>query len=346
MLSAMPSSLFPSQPRLRGLLWTLIPLALSVGATFFAPIVPSQEPEYDPTLGLPKKPYPEGFTAEKAALGKMLFFDKRLSADESTSCETCHQHKYGWSNGERFSKRVDGKVNKRNSPSLYGTWRQPYFYWDGRAATLEKNIDAAWRGHMSADPMVIADRLGSIEGYQEAFQEAFDELPTSKNIVTALAHFICTLDAGGTVFDRYTKKGEKDAWTAEARNGYAQFLTAGCITCHQPPLFSNYTFYNAGVGMDAEEPDIGRGKYDKTKIGAFKVPSLRGVAKSGPYFHDGSVETLRDAVKLMAQGGLPNKHKSPLLMDKKLNEEQISLIVAFLETLTPTEPFEPPTLPE
>lgn len=305
----------------------------------------------DPSLGLPKGDLPAGFTAAKAELGKQLFFDPRLSASGTMACASCHEPERGWTDGRAVSPKDDGKANTRNSPSLLGVWRQPHFYWDGRAKTLEANVEAAWKAQMSGKPDEVAAALAKVEGYAPAFQAAFGEGPSAAHLIEALAHFLRTLDAGGSRFDRFVA-GDGGALSEEEKAGHALFAgKAMCVACHVPPLFTDHGFHNAGVGMAVEAPDPGRQKVDAAAVlGAFKTPSLRSVSRTAPYFHDGSVATLEDAVRVMGTGGVENVHRDPLLAPvaaAKLSEAELAQLVAFLRALDGAEAgFVRPALPK
>ncbi len=278
-------------------------------------------------------------TAEKVHLGKMLFFDKRLSSNGTMACQTCHLHEHAWTDGQQFSTKVNGDKNTRNSPSLYNVGYQPYFYWDGRAATLEANVEAAWKGHMGGDPDGMAKALAAIPAYAAEFQRAFHEAPSGSNMVKALASFVRSLQSGGSTYDR-------KALSVEAKRGEGVF-TERCASCHVPPAFTDHLFHNIGVG-DGKDP--GRGKQDPTKVGAFKTPGLRGAAQSAPYFHDGSVATLKEAITIMAKGGIDNPNLDPILTAMRtkppVTEQEIADLVAFVESLRSTETFVAPVLPQ
>lgn len=279
---------------------------------------------------------PEDYTEAKAGLGKTLFFDTRLSSNDSMSCETCHLHEKGWTDGIRFSTKVDGKQNTRNSPTLYNTGYHTRLYWDGRAPSLEANIGAAWKGHMGGSDEVVA-KVNAIAGYKSEFQAAFGQDATAENIPQALAHFVRTLRAGDSAYDHKTMN---DA----AKKGEALFIgKANCMTCHTLPLFTDTLFHNTGAG---EQPDPGRGKLDASMPGAFKTPTLRNVAKTAPYFHDGSVAGLEEAVRFMVGGGKETPQRDPLLKKVDLTDEEVGQLVAFLEALSSNEKFVKPTLPE
>jgi len=306
----------------------------------------------DPMLGLPKAELPAGFTVAKAELGKLLFFDPRLSASGTTACASCHEPERAWTDARAVAPKDDGKANTRNSPSLLGVWRQPHFYWDGRAKTLEANVEAAWKAQMAGKPEEVAAALAKVDGYATAFQAAFGEGPSAAHLIEALGHFLRTLDAGGTRYDRFVA-GEKSALSADEQAGLALFTgKAMCVACHTPPLFSDHLFHNAGIGMAVATPDPGRQKVDeKAVLGAMKTPSLRSVSRTAPYFHDGSAATLEDAVRVMATGGVENAHRDPLLAPiaaAKLSEGEIAQLVAFLRALdgAGAEGFVRPALPQ
>jgi cytochrome c peroxidase len=301
--------------------------------------------------GLPEMSVPAAnpLTPEKIALGEQLFFDKRLSKDGTASCETCHVHAKGWTDGEKFSKKVGGALNTRNTPSVYNAGYLTSWYWDGRAPTLEKQIEAAWKSQMGADPAAIAKAIGAIAGYQTGFEAAFGaKEPTPDAIVQALACFVRTLRSGDSAWDRY-EAGEKDAVPPDAVAGFAVFRDkAHCTNCHVPPLYTDTLFHNTGIGMDKEKPDLGRGAItkDEKDNGKFKTPGLRSVTKTAPYFHDGSETTLEGAVRRMAAGGVKNANLDERLAPVALSDKEVAEILAFLKALESTEGFERPKLPE
>lgn len=282
-------------------------------------------------------------TAEKAALGKLLFFDPRLSSDGSMSCSTCHLPHQGWTDWKQFSTKVDGTVNTRNSPTMYNVgYQSTHFYWDGRAPSMEANVMAAWKGHMGGDPEAMSAALAKIPEYAERFAGAYEgEKPINgDNIVKALTSFVRTIRSGNSAYDR----GEM----SEAAKRGEESFTARCAVCHIPPLFTDLTFHNIGVG---EKPDVGRGKFDEDLPGAFKTPHLRDVTKTGPYFHDGSVVALRDAVRIMATGGVDNPNLDPVLKAMasthgEPDEAEIDDLLAFLTALESKIEFEMPVLPK
>jgi cytochrome c peroxidase len=300
-------------------------------------------------------------TTGRIRLGEQLFFDTRLSADRDMSCESCHVPERGWTDGKELSAKFDETLNTRHSPTLYGAGVYPKLYWDGRAPGLEAQILAAWKGQMGADPAAIATDLAGVPAYRAQFEKEFGGEPTGERIVQALAGFVRTLHAGDTPWDRHPQDAAGLA-ASEVGRGFTVFTeVAQCSLCHAPPFFSDLDFHNVGIGSGAATPDGGRGGHlaataEKAGqpvpeeaaafMGAFKTPSLRGVALTAPYFHDGKTATLEEAVDLMLAGGVPNATLDPKLKPVKLTEVQRLELLAFLRALTPEErPYTRPLLP-
>jgi cytochrome c peroxidase len=298
--------------------------------------------------GLPALPVPDDnpMTPEKIELGKLLYFDKRLSKDKTIACVTCHDPTKGWAEHTPTSTGIDGQVGGRNSPTVVNAAYATSQFWDGRMETLEQQAlgpieNPIEMGHKLPD---LVKELNEIAGYKERFQKVFQTDVTADGIAKAIAAFERTVLSGNSPYD---KKALNDI----QKRGMELFESAGCDTCHAPPLFSNYRFYNAGVGMDKEKPDEGRKDFTKKDgdLGKFRVVALRDVAKTAPYFHDGSVATLEDAVALMAKGGLANPNLSGMLKgvaEAKLSADDQKAIVEFLKALSGETPMvEPPKLP-
>ncbi|MFK7741699.1 MAG: cytochrome-c peroxidase [Planctomycetota bacterium] len=290
-------------------------------------------------------------TAEKAALGKKLFFDPRLSASGEMGCVNCHYPDKAFTDGLQHSKKDSGKMNSRNSPTMYNVGYYPHLYWDGRKVGLESNVLAAWTGQLGGKPAEVAEKLNGVAAYKEEFQAAFGKDASEETIVHALCSFLRTLRTGNSAYDKFVA-GDKDALTKEQQDGHALFLgKAGCVVCHTPPLFSNApmnSYHNVGIGMGTDSEDLGRAKATKKSSdnGKFKTPTLREVARTAPYFHDGSVATLKEAVTIMAGGGIANSNKDPLLMDRALSDAEIDQLVAFLGALNGDVAWTDPVLPK
>jgi cytochrome c peroxidase len=319
------------------------PLTIPKAGTLPANLPPPPEPPENPT------------TEAKVELGRQLFFDARLSGDGSRSCYSCHQNENGNGGADPVAIGAGNKKLSRHSPVIWNVAHYPAFYWDGRSPTLEEQAKAAWAGgNMGVGKDKLeqkAAEIGKIPAYKKQFEAVFGrEGATPDAVVKALSAYERTLRCADTAYDKYAK-GDAAALNEAQQRGLALFLGKGqCALCHAPPFFSSAmggaqaTYFNVGVGTDKPEPDVGRAGTTKNDAdwAAFKVPSLRNVAKSAPYFHDGSVATLDEAVRLMAKGGVPNKNLSPLLKDRGLSDDEVRSIVAFLGALDCEKKLEPP----
>lgn len=305
-------------------------------------------------LGLPELKIPEDnpMTAEKVELGKLLYFDKRLSADGTISCATCHDPKMGWAEHKKTSTGIKEQVGPRNSPSVINSAYATSQFWDGREPTLEAQAVGPIQNEieMGHSMLTLVKEVNAIPEYKERFQKVFGTEVTEDGIAKAIAAFERTVLSGNSAYDKYMA-GDKSALNEAQLRGMEVFNQAECATCHTPPLFSNYRFYNAGVGTDLAEPDIGRQSVTENErdFGKFRVPHLRDITDTAPYFHDGSAETLEDAVRLMITGGVDNKNLSALfrgMQDREWTDEQIADLVAFLGALSGDYPVvEEPELP-
>ncbi|NLS97042.1 MAG: c-type cytochrome [Planctomycetaceae bacterium] len=300
-------------------------------------------------LGLPPLPIPEDnpLTVEKIALGRALYFDTRLSKDNTISCATCHDPKMAWAENKPTSDGIGGAVGAVNSPTVINAAYATSQFWDGRAASLEEQALGPIENpiEMGHTLPVCCTELSGVEDYQKAFEKVFGTPEvTSDRIAKAIASFERTILSGNSPYDKF-KAGDESALNDAQKRGMDLFDSSGCADCHTPPLFSNYRFMNAGIGMNKEKPDEGRKAVTKkdSDLGKFRVPPLREVANTGPYFHDGSVESLEEAVKIMAQGGIPNDNLSGMMKavgENKLTDENIKDLVEFLKALSGDYPKE------
>lgn len=307
----------------------------------------------DVPLGLPPVPVPDDnpMTAAKIALGKKLYFDKRLSGDGTISCATCHDPQMAWTEHRATSEGIDGQVGDKNSPTVINSAYAPEQFWDGRAASLEEQAVGPVENpiEMGHDMHAVVTELSKVAEYEEAFQEVFGTSVTQDGIAKAIAAYERTVLSGNSPYDQY-QDGDEDALTEAQQRGMKLFQDVGCATCHSPPVFSNYGYYNAGIGMDKDPPPAGRKNVtgEDGDLGKFRVPMLREVANTHPYYHDGSVETLEEAVSIMADGGKDNDNLSAIfrgLASQEISEKDQQDIVEFLKTLSgdypiPSDPFE------
>jgi cytochrome c peroxidase len=322
-------------------------------------IAPAKEAESP----LGPMPVPEGnpITEAKIALGHQLFFDPRLSVDGSRSCYSCHQNQDGNGGGTPTAIGAAGRQLTRHSPVIWNVGYMPKFYWDGRSGSLEAQAKGAWGGGnmgVGADNLdAKAAEMGQIPGYAEQFSAVFpDRGATGETVAEAIASYERTLVCDDTRYDRYLA-GVEGALAEEEMEGLRVFSSKGaCVTCHTPPFFSvqfgtpDGVYYNVGIGIEGKaEEDVDVGRMAVTGApedwAAFKVPSLRNVAESSPYFHDGSVASLEEAVRYMAGPGVANRNLTPLLMDRSLTDQEVAAVVAFLGSLTCPDDLVAPELP-
>lgn len=315
-------------------------------------VTPPSMPGYEAMKAPPENP----MTQAKIDLGKMLYYDKRLSGDGSRACYTCHLKEHGLTDGKPTAIGAYEAKLTRSSPTLWNIGYHTAFYWDGRSPSLEKQAMAAWTGgnmgatgkdgKPSADD--IAAKLNQIPGYRDAFQKAFGGPATPENIVQAIATFERTIVTSVSAWGRF-RSGEEAAFPESARRGWIVFSEkAKCVNCHDGRLLTDQQYHNVGIGMDAEKPDPGRFTVtkDEKDTGAFKTPTLIDISKSAPYFHNGSVATLEEAVDLMVNGGKKNKYLDTTnLKPAKLTKEEKDDLLAFLRALDADYTITEPTLP-
>ena len=269
-------------------------------------------------------------TPEKAELGWKLFFDPRLSKDGTQACESCHHIEKAYTSGAALDAKVGGAMNKRNAPQMLNLGYHASWYWDGRAASLEAVSSAAWKGQLGADPATSAQALNQVPVYKALFVRAFGEPASPANVPMALASFLRALQSGNSPWDR-AQAGDRKALSREAQDGFKLFTAKGCVGCHVPPLFSDFDFHDVGIGTDPGRKDATKADSD---AGKFKTPSLRNVALTGPYFHDGHAATLEAAIALMAKGGGKVPSADPKLKAQKVSAREQKALKAFLESLT------------
>jgi len=261
----------------------------------------------------------------KAALGKALFFDTRLSIDNSVSCATCHNLNDGGDDNLKVSFGYHGRTGTRNSPTVYNSVFNFRQFWDGRAADLQEQAAGPVE-----NPVEMANHFTTLipklnkTPYKQQFEAIYKDGITKANITNAIAEYEKTLITPNAPFDRYLR-GDKEAISNAAKEGYTLFKTKGCILCHQGMNIGGNMYNKFGIYTDTNSSDLGR--YDVTHKERdkyfFKVPSLRNIARTAPYFHDGSEPSLRGAVLTMAEYQL----------GRKITDEEVNKILAFLKSL-------------
>jgi len=293
-------------------------------------------------------------TAAKVILGKQLFFDPRLSKDDTLSCNFCHDVAGNGTDSRSTSVGVDGQLGGRSAPSVWNAAFLSSQFWDGRAPSLEEQAKGPILNPIEmgmTHEAAAVDRIASIPGYKEQFVAIFggEQPVTYDNIAKAISAYERTLITPNSLFDQYLR-GDKTALNKKALAGMKEFEDLGCIRCHNGPAFAgpvlekgevfyqyfpaNRSEYDKLLGLQEDDGHRNKG-VDKTPS-LWRVPSLRNIALTAPYFHNGSVETLNKAIRVMARVQL-NRH---------ITDEQADNLEAFLETLTGEFTVQlPPKLP-
>ena len=300
-----------------------------------------------PVLAPPDNPQADA----KIRLGQQLYFEPRLSADSTISCATCHAPQTGWANHHATDTGIKGQVGGRNSGTILDAAYMRYQFWDGRAGSLEEQALGPIHNPIEMGETLehVVQKLNAIPGYQAEFQNVFGTDVTSDGIAKAIASFERTVISGPSPYDRYVM-GDRKAMGKAAVRGMNLFNgKAHCTVCHGGPMFSDQGFHNLGVGMDRPNPDVGRSKVtnDPKDRGRFKTPTLRNIALTAPYLHDGSEQTLEAVVSFYDKGGVPNRNLDPAVLPLNLTKRERSDLVEFLKALTGTMPaIAPPALPQ
>ena len=298
----------------------------------------------EPPLGLDafmRVPDENPLTAEKVALGRRLFSDPILSADRSVSCATCHDPERAFTDDRPKAVGVYGRTGPRRVPKLVNRGYGRSFFWDGRIPTLEEQVLQPVVNSLEMDlPIAEAvDRLKADGKYREFFVAAFGQPPDKDALANALASYVRTILSGGSRYDRYVA-GESEALNERERLGLEIFRTKGnCVTCHLGPNLTDERFHNTGIGyVDGRFVDDGRFTVtgDPRDHGAFKTPTLRDVALTAPYMHDGSLSTIERVIEDYDRGGTPNPQLDPEIRKLNLAEPEKEALAAFLRTLTGT----------
>ena len=306
-----------------------------------------------PGFGLPGLPV-SGFapdTPAQVSLGKKLFFDKRLSPSGTVSCAKCHLPDQGFTQTDRArATGLSGKLLRRNAPTLLNVAFMEEFFHDGRSPTLEAQALAPFtdREEFGAPSIAwVSARVSSLADYHGLFLSAFGRGPDEESLGGALAAYQRTLIAADSPFDRWFYGKDDDAMPEDAKRGFALFRgKAECAACHRigekQALFHDFRFHDTGIswrnaqGKEDDARDTGREEatgrvWDRFKI---KTPTLRNIALTAPYMHDGSIATLEEAVRFYADGGVDHATLSPLIGPIDLSDAEVSDLVAFLENLT------------
>jgi len=305
---------------------------LAALAMLLSPLVTrAQLPPLAPPGGVP-------VTAERVELGRKLFFDPRLSADNSTSCATCHQPARGFSDGRPVAVGIGGRVGNRRTPTVLMAAYSPLQFWDGRVIgteiqSLQPLVNPLEMGNRSQQQVV--NRVASIGGYRALFAAAYGQRPTRENFAHAIASFETTLLSFDAPIDRRLA-GYRYALSSEAEHGYQVALRSRCFECHTPPLFTDLRFHNTGAAVATGTLDAGRGGFlggqaTAADVRAFKTPTLREVARRPPYTHAGRVPNLASVVALYSAGWSRDPNRDPRTGPLNLSPADQAALVTFLK---------------
>jgi cytochrome c peroxidase len=309
-----------------------------------------------PTAGGPEKrkiDFPAGWpapvynfkknppTQEGFELGRALFYDPVLSRDSSISCSSCHLSFTGFAHTDHdLSHGIEGRIGKRNAPVLINLAWNPVFHWDGGVLHLEQQAinPIIHPDEMGNSLKEVLRRLNRSGKYRKKFFAAFaDSIIRTETLLKGLAQFTSSLISSGSRFDLFMAGDTNAHFTEQEKNGLALFRKQ-CASCHPEPLFTNYAFENNGLPPDSPEPDSGR--YLITRkikdVFRFKVPSLRNIAVTFPYMHDGRFRTLRQVVDHYADRKAQNNGKNKASDEYQFKDKEKKDIIAFLLTLTDT----------
>lgn len=294
---------------------------------------------------------PEGFSKpllrkdnplsfSKIALGKKLFFDPILSLDSSISCGSCHRPQFAYSDPNPISPGVNGKVALRNAPSLSNLAWHPYFFAEGGSPNLESQVLGPVEdpNEMAFSIIKAVDRLKNNFNYTQLFQEVFNDSPSVYNTTRAIAAFERSLVSSDSKFDQYVLRGDKSAFTPVEKRGYELFISDSlkCNSCHSGFMLTNFSFQNNGIYEVYQDPGRTRLTLNEKDRGKFKVPSLRNIALTGPYMHDGSFDNLDEIIEHYASGGKKHPNQSKKIQGFKISKEDKKALIQFLYCLTDT----------
>ncbi len=338
MVSRRPLPLRPiAIPSFLLLAW-LLPAVLAQGPA---------DPPPRPPLGLPPVQWPEDnpYSAAKVELGRLLYFDKRVSSNGSLACASCHAPEKAFTDGAAVSTGIGGQKGGRSAPTIINRGYSTEQFWDGRAPSLEEQakgpmanpIEMTAEKSADAAHAAVVKRLKAVPGYVRLFEKVFGTKDFNvDHVAKAIATFERTVYSGNAPYDRYIA-GDKRAMTAPQIRGMDIFFNkVACDSCHLGFNFTDGSYENIGIGMEKENPDLGRfavsGKEEDK--GAFKTPTLRDIEHTGPYMHDGSLKTLEEVVEHYNKGGIKNAHLNGRIKPLNLSDREKSDLVAFLKALS------------
>jgi cytochrome c peroxidase len=315
--------------------------SIVVAILLSAPLVSACQPEELVTIPdtFPKMPVPDNnqLTRERVDLGKRLFYEPMLSRTGEIACSSCHKQEHAFADPRQFSEGVEGRLGDRNAPPLFNLAWNTSFFWDGNAPTLEHQVIGPIVNPLEMDMKMtdVVDRVAMDGSYVRQFEAAYGRKPDPEGVTKAIASFMRTMVSGDSRHDRFVR-GDRTALNEGEQRGRELFFSerAECFHCHVGFNLTNNGFHNNGTRLD--DLDLGREKITEraSDHGKFKVPSLRNVAVTAPYMHDGSLATLEDVVEHYSKGGQGHPNTDPTIHALDLTDGEKADLAAFLGTLT------------
>ncbi len=277
-------------------------------------------------------------TQYRIDLGRRLFVDPILSRDSTISCSSCHKDNLHFTDGLPTSLGIDGLFGTRNAPSLLNVAYQPSLLWDGGVPNLEQQVLAPIEAHneMDFDINKVVERLNRNASYVAEFEKAYNQGPSVFALTRAIANYERTLFSGKSKFDDYQYANNSAAFSASELNGYTLFFgeKGECFHCHGEYNFTDNSFKNNGLYLNYVDSGRARITTLSKDVGKFKVPSLRNIAYTAPYMHDGSLSTLEEVVEHYNSGGQPHVNRSGLIKPLNLTPQEKIDLVNFLKALS------------
>ena len=274
-----------------------------------------------------------------AEFGKQLFFDVRLSVDNSVSCASCHLPERAFTDGRIKAKGILGRTTMRNAPTLLNIGYQPHFMFDGAVPTLEMQalVPLKDTNEMGNDIQQLVDKLRAIPEYQALAVELYGRDFDAFVLTRALGNFQSSLISQNSPFDQWYFNNDATYFTSSAQRGYRIFSERlYCTSCHTPPAFTTYEILNNGVDTLNKDEGLFRITGNPQDIGKFKVPTLRNITLTAPYMHDGSIENLYDVIQYYSKGGHHHQNQDIRINPFELNAEDVEDLMRFFEALTDT----------
>ncbi len=299
----------------------------------------------------PNIPEDNPLTTAKIALGKKLFYEKALSVDSTISCGTCHKQEFAFSDNVAVTAGVEGRLGFRNAPTLTNIAWSPEMLMDGGNPTLETQVYVPIETHFEMDfnMVLLVNRLNADAEYVDAFNNVFGTNPDPFGITRALAAFERTIISGNSRFDQYYYQGKTEVLNEQEINGMHLFFspTLKCASCHGGYLFTDFTYQNNGYFTDYSA-DSGRARISllSEDVGKFKVPTLRNIALTAPYMHNGQINSLEAIIDSYANGGSGHVNQSELIQGFVLTAQEKENLILFLNTLTDNQFINNPDLGE